>query len=40
MVYVDQILQMSSLPPWAGQIDCGQVGKTKYGKLVAYDYGY
>ena len=29
-----------SLPGWAGFIDCGQVGKTKDGRIVAYDFGY
>lgn len=28
-----------ALPEWAGSIDCGQVGYTKKGKLVAYDFG-
>ena len=26
------------LPPWVSSIDCGQVGYTRRGKLVAYDY--
>lgn len=27
------------LPQWANRIDCQQVGKTKYGKIKAYDFG-
>lgn len=27
-------------PEWGGFIDCCQVGKTKDGRVVAYDYGY
>lgn len=27
------------LPKWAGYVDCGQVGLTKSGHVVAYDYG-
>lgn len=26
-------------PDWVGSVDCGQVGYTKKGRLVAYDYG-
>lgn len=26
-------------PDWVGSVDCGQVGYTKAGRLVAYDYG-
>lgn len=27
------------VPDWVGCVDCGQVGFTRSGKLVAYDYG-
>jgi hypothetical protein len=27
------------LPEWAMSVDCGQVGYTRSGRLVAYDYG-
>jgi hypothetical protein len=30
----------SELPSWVGCIDCAQVGYTKDGRLVAYDFGY
>ena len=26
-------------PEWVGYVDCGQVGLSRTGKLVAYDYG-
>ena len=39
MEFVDRI-PYESLPGWAGFIDCGQVGKTKDGRIVAYDFGY
>jgi hypothetical protein len=29
----------SMAPSWAGEVDCGQVGYNKTGRLVAYDYG-
>lgn len=29
----------NELPSWVGFVDCGQVGLTKDGSLVAYDYG-
>lgn len=38
MVYVQQVKH--NLPYWAGEIDCCQVGKTKAGKIVAYDFGF
>jgi hypothetical protein len=28
------------LPDWVMSVDCGQVGWSKNGKLVAFDYGY
>lgn len=30
----------SDKPDWTWSIDCGQVGRTFNGRLVAYDYGY
>lgn len=29
----------SDFPDWVGSVDCGQVGYTRKGRLVAYDYG-
>ena len=31
--------KLDHVPDWADYIDCQQVGITKYGKVVAYDYG-
>ena len=28
-----------NLPDWVNSVDCGQVGYTKAGRLVAFDYG-
>ncbi len=39
MEYVEY-LDSKDKPDWSGCIDCGQVGKTKKGKIVPYDYGY
>lgn len=32
-------LRLGSVPNWTGRVDCEQVGFTRRGKLVAYDYG-
>lgn len=29
-----------SMPDWVSSVDCGQVGYTRRGRLVAYDWGY
>ena len=39
MEYIEQIEDHDGLPPWVEYIDCEQVGYTRTGKLVAYDYG-
>lgn len=40
MEYVDPINYSDpESPEWAACFDCGQVGKTKKGKIVPYDYG-
>ena len=39
MEYIEQIKDHDDLPLWVSYIDCGQVGYTRTGKLVAYDYG-
>jgi hypothetical protein len=31
--------RLKKVPRWVGCVDCGQVGFTKDGRLVAYDYG-
>lgn len=36
---VSRSIEGCDLPEWCDWVDCGQVGLTKYGKLVAYDYG-
>lgn len=33
------VKRLGKVPPWVGFVDCGQVGFTKHGLLVAYDYG-
>lgn len=32
--------RLGYVPKWVDCVDCGQVGFTRSGKLVAYDYGY
>ena len=39
MEYIEQIKDHNDLPLWVSYIDCEQVGYTRTGKLVAYDYG-
>jgi hypothetical protein len=39
MEYVERI-PYNEMPDWAAYIDCGQVGKTKDGRIVAYDFGW
>jgi hypothetical protein len=40
MEYVDTTsINYKTLPEWTGFVDCNQVGLTKDGRLVAYDYG-
>jgi hypothetical protein len=39
MEYVKQDTDWDSHPDWVGSVDCGQVGYTKKGRLVAFDYG-
>ena len=41
MEYVEHADRFDNeLPDWTGFVDCGQVGFTKKGELVAYDFGY
>lgn len=37
MIYAEPI-PYDEQPDWAGLIDCGQVGRTSKGKIVAYDF--
>ena len=39
MEYVEPVCLGASAPSWVSFVDCGQVGYTRAGKLVAYDYG-
>jgi hypothetical protein len=40
IIPVDWSLEkQSDYPRWTDQVDCAQVGYTKEGRLVAYDYG-
>lgn len=39
MEFVDTDLAVEDMPPWAGSIDCYQVGRALDGRIVAYDYG-
>ena len=39
MEKVEPVTSFSNLPDWTNFIDCQQVGYTRKGKLVAYDYG-
>ena len=40
MEYVEEVTKWDKLPKWTRFIDCGQVGYTRYGQLVAFDYSY
>lgn len=40
MEYVTQVEDTRNLPDWIDHIDGYQVGYTKEGRLVAFDYGY
>lgn len=35
----DMVSRLGQEPAWVGCVDCGQVGFTRDGRLVAYDYG-
>lgn len=35
----ETIARLGFEPDWVGSVDCGQVGFTRDGRLVAYDYG-
>jgi len=39
MEYVEPIQRLCDKPEWADYIDCGQVGTSRSGKVLAYDYG-
>jgi len=40
MEYVEPIgWGMPNTPDWAKYIDCGQVGTSRHGSVLAYDYG-
>jgi hypothetical protein len=41
IVFMEKVTQVpiEEQPEWAGLIDCGQVGYTRLGKIVAYDFG-
>lgn len=43
IVFMEQVeyakVNYDAMPDWVGSVDCGQVGYTRKGKLVAYDYG-
>lgn len=38
MEYVEEV-EDHEKPEWSSYIDCGQVGRNRTGKIVAYDYG-
>lgn len=38
MVYAEP-MQIADMPDWADFVDCRQVGRTRQGKVVAYDFG-
>lgn len=38
MLYVEPVIRSEGLPDWTGGVDCGQVGQTLDGRLLAYDY--
>ena len=33
-------MPISEMPPWAGFVDCSQVGRARDGRVVAYDFGW
>ena len=36
---MDIVTKLDKVPPWIHGVDCMQVGYTRSGRLVAYDYG-
>lgn len=40
MEYVMHVGWHSNQPSWCPSVDCGQLGKNRKGRLVAYDFGY